>query len=347
MPERADEGIWKQIAFFLLTLCVLVLCLRLLYPFLFAIVGAVVLAVVTQRPYKWMAQGLKNRNVSALVMVLLVVFSIIVPGFFLAQELGRQLLKLVALLSQGATQDKITDFLIDHPKLVDQIQNMTDGMDMSQAVRSVVVFLGSRLAQLLSQSIVTITQLVIMLFLLFFLYRDRELAMQFVRSVIPLRDDEKNDLLVRCEDTIYATVMGRVAIAGVQGVLSGLGYWVLGVRGAALWGALTAVMAMIPAFGAVLVWAPIAVYLGLSGHWGKAALLAIWGGCVVSLIDNVLYPTLVGTHMRQHTAIILLSILGGVAMFGVTGIILGPLTFTIASALLEIWKRRTQASKVA
>jgi predicted PurR-regulated permease PerM len=99
--------------------------------------------------------------------------------------------------------------------------------------------------------------------------------------------------------------------------------------------------AMIPAFGAFLVWGPIAIYLGLNGHWGKAALLGIWGGVIVSTIDNILYPILIGSRLRAHTAAILISILGGIAIFGVTGIILGPVLFTIAETLLEFWRTRT------
>src|SRR6185312_9463706 len=114
----------------------------------------------------------------------------------------------------------------------------------------------------------------------------------------------------------------------------------LGVPDAFLWGTLTTVMAMIPAFGAVLVWAPIALYLGLNGSWLKAALLAVWGGGVVSLVDNFLYPIVVGPRLRQHSVTILLSILGGIVLFGIAGIVLGPLTFAAAAVLLDIWRQR-------
>jgi len=118
---------------------------------------------------------------------------------------------------------------------------------------------------------------------------------------------------------------------------------VLGVPGVILWAAALMAFAMIPAFGAFLVWGPIAIYLGLTGHWGKAALLAVWGGVIVSTIDNILYPILVGSHLRAHTVTILISILGGIAVFGVTGIVLGPVAFTIAGTLLGFWRRRTIA----
>jgi predicted PurR-regulated permease PerM len=340
---RGDEFVWKQISFFLLTLAVLILCGLVLYPFLTAILGATVLAVVLQRPHEWLAKRM-NRNLSATLMLILVIVIVIVPAFFLTQILVRQVLLLVAALQQQSTQDKIADFIGSHPYLMAQIQNMTDGMDVSHATRTVAVFLGTKFAGMLGHSIVTITKTVVMLVLLFFLFRDRDHGLRFARSLIPLRKEETDDLLMRCTDTIYATVLGRFAVAGVQGVLSGLAYWLLSVPVPALWAVLTMLMAMIPAFGAVLVWAPVALYMGLTGHWGKAALLAIWGGGVVSLIDNILYPILVGTRLRHHTATILLSILGGVALFGIIGVILGPLIFTVAAALLEFWQKRVHTS---
>jgi len=185
-----------------------------------------------------------------------------------------------------------------------------------------------------------------MLFILFFLYRDREIAARFARSLLPLEDEEATQLLTRMRGTIYATALGRLAIAALQGTLAGLAYWVLHVPNALLWAILTGVMAMIPAFGAVLVWAPIALYLGLSGHWIQALLLGIWGGGIVSLIDNFLYPTLVGPQLRQHSVAVLLSILGGITLFGITGIVLGPLTITAASTLLEIWRAREQSARL-
>jgi predicted PurR-regulated permease PerM len=343
VQSRGSEFVWKQVTFYLLTLAVLGLCGLLLYPFLSAILGAVVLAVIMQRPHEWLAKRM-NRNLSATLMLIVVVALIIVPSLFVAETLGKQVLSLAAVLGKQSTQDKIADFINNHPRIMGQLQSMTDGMDMSQTVRSGAVFLGTKAAGLLGYSILTITQIVVMLVLLFFLFRDCDQALSFARMLVPLRREETDDLLIRCTDTIYATVLGRFVVAGVQGMLSGLAYWVFGVPAPALWAVLTLLMAMIPAFGAVIVWAPVAVYLGVTGHWGRAALLAIWGGGVVSLIDNILYPILVGTRIRHHTATILLSILGGVALFGPRGIILGPLIFTVAGALLEFWRRRENAA---
>jgi predicted PurR-regulated permease PerM len=199
------------------------------------------------------------------------------------------------------------------------------------------------LTGVLGYSFGALTQLVIMLFILFFLYRDQEMAIAFTRSVLPLSDDETGELLESLRLTIYATALGRLALAAIEGVLAGAAFWVLGVPNTMLWTLATVIVGILPAVGASVVWIPIALFLGFTGHWGKAALLAAWGIVVISSIDNFLYPVLVGSKLSQHTVGILLAILGGVVIFGLSGVILGPLAFTIASTLLDFWRRRNNA----
>jgi predicted PurR-regulated permease PerM len=338
MQNSRRESPWKQITLFLLTIGVLALCALLLQPFFSAIVVALVLAVVTRRPYDWLVSKIKNRSACAAISLIVITLAVIVPTFFLAQELGRQAFATINDFRSGAHHEKITGFIANRPGLAARIESITSSIDVDNTVREGV---GSHLADLLGNSVRIITQLIIMLFLLFFLLRDRALALTALRSMLPLHSDETTELMNRVGDTILASALGRLVIAAVQGILAGLAFWVLGVPAVMLWAFTLTVCALIPAFGTFLVWGPVAIYLGLNGHWGKAALLAIWGGLIVSTIDNILYPILVGSHLRAHTAAILLSVLGGIAVFGPIGIVLGPVLFTIADTLLDIWHART------
>lgn len=347
MQVSSNETQWKQITLFLLTFAVLIVCALILQPFFSAIVGAVVVAVATQRPYQWLSAKIGNSNLRAMIALVLILLVIITPVYLLAQSLAEQAVDVITSLRSDTTQQKITDYFDRHPALAGPINAITDSIDLQNTVRSAAAFIGTRFAGFIGRSFGAITQIVVMLFVLFFLYRDRDLAISFVRSLLPLKPAESDHLIERVGDTIYATALGRLAIAGVQGALAGLSYWVLGVPNHLFWAILTGVMAMVPAFGAFLVWVPIALYLGFNGHWGKAALLAVWGGGVVSLIDNFLYPVLIGPRLRQHTVAVLISILGGIALFGITGIVLGPVAFTTASTLLEIWKGRSTSSASA
>jgi predicted PurR-regulated permease PerM len=341
MPDIRDETSWKQITLFLLTVGILILCAFVLRPFSSAIIGAIVLAVITRRPYDWLASKIKSRSLCAAIALILITLAVVIPTFFLAQELGQQAFTTINELRNGLHQEKIASFIANRPALAAQIETFTSSIDLNNAARSTAAYLGGNLAGLLGNSIRIITQLVVMLFVLFFLLRDRNLAIASLRSLLPLRDGEKTELITRVGDTILATALGRLTIAAVQGVLGGLAFWVLGVPGVILWAFTLTACAMIPAFGSFLVWGPIALYLGLNGYWGKAALLGLWGALIVSTIDNILYPILVGSRMRAHTATILLAVLGGIALFGPIGIVLGPVLFTIATTLLDIWRTRT------
>jgi predicted PurR-regulated permease PerM len=332
---------WKNVTLFLLTACVIVICGLIVFPFLTASVGAIVLAVVTQRPYEWLVRKLRKPTLAAAVALLLVILSIIGPGFMLIRGLGKQALAAASLVRDGVPQRKLAELVAKHPSIASRLETAAVGIDLEQATQKSASYLGARLAGILGNSVSSLIQLVLMLVVLFFLYRDGALALSALRSLLPLTDSETDRLLERITGTIYATALGRFSVATVQGCLAGLAFWILRVPGAGLWAAVTALLALVPAFGAFLVWVPIVIYLILTGHWVKAALLAGWGAVVVSTIDNFLYPILVGSRLQQHTVAILLSVLGGIAVFGLSGVILGPIVFTVARTLLEIWKERT------
>ena len=344
LPQTAQDNdqknLWKQITLFLLTIGIIGICILILYPFLSGIIGAIVLAVITQRPYKWLTHKIKNRNISAGVAVVAVILSVIVPSFFVVQDLVQGTSTVVIFLRSDVPQRTITGFIIRHPTLAADIQAVSSTLDIQNTIRSIAAYLGGVLASFLGYSFGAITQLVIMLFILFFLYRDQELAVSFARTLLPLSKDENNELLENIRSTIEATALGRLVIAAIQAVLAGIAFWLLGIPNTMLWTVVTGIVAVLPAVGTSLVWIPIALYLGFTGNWGKAALLTVWGTFVVSSIDNFLYPVLVGSKLRQHTVAILLAILGGVVIFGLPGVILGPLAFTIATTLLDFWRRR-------
>jgi predicted PurR-regulated permease PerM len=214
-------------------------------------------------------------------------------------------------------------------------------LDVEAQLRSVGEALAGQASAFLQGSITVVTQLVIMLFVLFFLYRDHRLALGALRNFVPLSAAEANRMFTRVASTIRATVNGSLTVAFIQAILGGTMYVVLGVPGAVLWGAATFLAALVPVFGTVLVWGPIAVYLLLTGSWVKAVILVSWGMVAVGGIDNFLYPWLVGDKLRLHTVPTFFSILGGITAFGPAGLILGPLALAVTLGLLDIWWLRT------
>jgi predicted PurR-regulated permease PerM len=180
----------------------------------------------------------------------------------------------------------------------------------------------------------------VMLFLLFYFLRDKRRILGAVAGLVPLAPEEAVQVRDNIRDTIAAIVFGTLVVAVVQGALGGLMFWWLDLPGPILWGAVMGVLAILPMFGAALVWLPVAAWLAVSGDWSKALVLAAWGTVVVGLIDNLLYPLLVRNRMRLHTVPVFIAVLGGLFAFGATGVVLGPLILAVAIALIDIWRRR-------
>src|SRR5690606_15255447 len=174
----------------------------------------------------------------------------------------------------------------------------------------------------------------IMLYLLFFLLRDGSLLSARLRAAIPLSDSRKIHLLRKFTTVIRATVKGNIAVAAAQGALGGVIFYILGIQGPVLWGVVMAFLSLLPAIGAGLVWAPVAIYFLVSGEVWQGVALALYGVLVIGMVDNVLRPLLVGKDTKMPDYVVLISTLGGMALFGLNGFVIGPL---IAALFIACW----------
>ena len=197
----------------------------------------------------------------------------------------------------------------------------------SQAITTQVFSIGQNTLEFVVNTFV-------MLYLLFFLLRDgKALAVQGAHA-LPLEERHTKRLLTQFATVVRATVKGNVVVALVQGALGGLAFWALGIQGALLWGSLMALLSLLPAVGAALVWGPVAAYLLSTGAVWQAVSLAVWGVLVIGLVDNVLRPILVGKETRMPDYLVLIATLGGLAVFGLNGFVIGPV---IAAIFLVTW----------
>ena len=174
----------------------------------------------------------------------------------------------------------------------------------------------------------------VMLYVLFFMFRDGDSLARAIARTIPLRADHTRRLLDQFVTVVRATVKGNIVVALIQGALGGLAFAVLGVSGAVLWGAVMALLSLLPAVGAILVWGPVALYFFFTGDLVRGVGLTIWGAVVIGLVDNFLRPVLVGKDTRMPDYLILLATLGGLVVFGLNGFVIGPV---IAAMFLVSW----------
>jgi len=191
-----------------------------------------------------------------------------------------------------------------------------------------------------------IGQLFVTFLALFFFLRDRDFFVSSVRQLIPFTETETDQLFERIDDTIYATIYGSLTVAAIQGTMGGLIFWYLGLPSPLLWGAIMGLLAVVPVLGTFVIWGPTALYLASQGNWTDALILTAWGGIAIALVDNFIYPYLVGSRMNYHTLLVFLAMVGGLASFGASGIIIGPLMLGITDGLIKVWLKKSAAAEL-
>lgn len=191
-----------------------------------------------------------------------------------------------------------------------------------------------------------IGQLFVTFLALFFFLRDREFFVSSARMLVPFAETETDQLFERMDDTIYATIYGSLTVAAIQGTMGGLIFWYLGLPSPLLWGAIMGLLAVVPVLGTFVIWGPTALYLASQGNWTDALILAAWGGIAIALVDNFIYPYLVGSRMNYHTLLVFLAMIGGLATFGASGIIIGPLMLGITDGLIKVWSKKSAATEL-
>lgn len=343
-PPGANEWPRAQASVLVLmvvTVAAVYACYRLVLPFVPAFAWALTFAVLFAPVHRWNEARVKRPDVAAGVSVIMVVVIVIVPGILVAERLveeaARGAVAIRAAIDSGEWQRAIEG----HPRIAPGVDWIGRQMNLPDLLGSAAAWLTNTSASLVRGSIAQVLEFLLTFYFLFYFLRDRRVALDSVLSVSPLSKKELGDVASRIADTIHATFYGTIVCAAVQGILGGLMFWWLGLRAPLLWGVIMGLLAIVPVFGAFIVWIPAAAILALDGQWGRALILCVWGSAVIGGIDNVLYPILVGNRLRLHTVPAFVSIVGGLVVFGTSGVILGPLVATTTLALLEIWRART------
>ena len=319
-------------------------CYWMIAPFFPAFAWALALAVLFAPLHRWLDAGLKRPSMAALFSVLAVAVIVVVPATFVAERIVEQAAigaeRLRILIESGEWRRAFEA----HPKIAPVGQWIERHFDLPGLVQTSASWLTNTATSFVRGSILQLIEFVLTLYILFYFLRDRGRVRESFRSLSPLSKAEMSRLFVEVVDTVHATVYGTLAVAAVQGTLGGLMFWWLGLPSPLLWGLVMALLAVVPVLGAFIIWIPAAAFLLLDGSPWKAVLLAVWGSVVVGGIDNLLYPILVGRRLKIHTVVAFVSIVGGLIVFGASGMILGPVIFTVTRFLLEIWRGRNAAA---
>lgn len=311
--------------------------------YLMAFFWTLVLTIIFYPLYRNVRSWLRGReNIASFLTLLIILIGVIIPVLGLMLAIIRQ--------SRNFYQ-RIRDQKIDIDAVLAQLQGYLQqlesvlgiaGIEMDEvknAIRNGVVngvqLLANETVVATQSTIVFFIQFSLMLYLLFFFLKDGERIMDQVVKVIPLRSELQIKLYKRFAGVVNATVKGTLTIAIIQGTIGGLLFWALRIEGALIWGVLMTILALIPALGTSLVWGPAAIILFIQGKATDAIIIVVVGSLLIGLVDNLLRPYLVGKDARMPDYLVLLATLGGLAVFGLSGFVLGPV---MASLFLVCWE---------
>jgi predicted PurR-regulated permease PerM len=323
----------------------------LLWPFGGAILWAVLLSVIFAPWYRaLLARMPRWRNAASAATVLLIAALVVFPLTLIAGALVQEVSGLVGRFQSGEldVQRSLSEMRSSLPQwaanLVTQFE--LTGLPAVRERLSTALLQGWDLVarQAFGFGQVTVDFLLgvfVMLYLLFYLLRDGDTLLAFVRRAIPLPLEHQQVMASSFTATVHGVLKGDLVVAVVQGTLGGLGFWALGIGTPILWGAVMAVLSVLPVLGTGLVWMPAAIYLLLIGSIWKGIALLAFGTLVISTIDNVLRPVLVGSDVKMPSYVVLVSTLGGIAIFGVNGFVIGPL---LAALFFAAWEMYLQIS---
>ncbi len=343
-----------QLSFLLLLLAgAVVVSFFIFKPFLAPLVLATAFAVVLQPLYRAIVRSLGNReSIAAFVTVLISIVCILVPISFLGTQIFYESLDLYSSLvageQSGAPANSFVKNMVHNldravPGAGDFFDNLS--VDLDIYVKQGLEWLISHLGAAVSGVTTLVLDLFIFFVALYYLLRDGRKLKQALISLSPLKDSDDEMVSGRLELAINSVIKGNLTIALTQGVFAAVGFTIFGVPNSVLLGTVAAIAALIPAVGTALVLAPAALYLFVTGDTGPAFGLLAWGVLAVGLVDNILGPTLIGSGMRLHPLFVLLSVLGGLALFGPIGIFLGPLTLSLLFALITIYSYLANADR--
>jgi predicted PurR-regulated permease PerM len=315
----------------------IVICALLAEPFLGAITWALALAILFAPFQVWVEEKLKHPSLAAMISVLTIVLLVIVPAAFVTGRLVEEAASGAASVRARVANGEVQRLLDAHPGIAPVGRWIEAQIDLPSIMTSGAAWLSNVGATFVRSSVLQVAEILLTFYMLFYFLRDRLAVRSVLRDWMPLESADTDRLFRRVFDTVHATVYGTLAVAAVQGFLGGLMFWILGLPTPLLWGVVMSLLSIVPVLGSFVVWIPAAVLLLLDGDWGKAVILAAWGGIVVGGIDNLLRPMLVGNRLRLHTVPAFISMIGGLTLFGAPGFILGPLAVTVTMLLVEVW----------
>jgi len=326
-------------------LLLIYLVFRIYEPFLAALGWAAIL-VIFFYPMHYRLLRRFSANKAAVFSTLVVTFLLIVPAILLTTLFIREAFSVSSgmehtlLVKQAPMLAKSWAWLAKH---VPGLDPNADVLEMlAQGVQKQAGFLAERLGTILRNIAAFLFDLFVMIFAMFYFFRDANQVIRGVRSILPFDEEHRETMMTQIGDLISASVTTSLILAALQGVIGGIGFALVKLPAPLFWGVAMAFFSLVPVVGSGLIFVPAALWLGFTGHWGLAILLLVICVGVSAIVDNVLRPLLLGGRSELSALVIFISVVGGVGLFGMLGLVLGPVLVATAAGVLAVYVDRPE-----
>ncbi|HEX9743271.1 MAG TPA: AI-2E family transporter [Nitrospiraceae bacterium] len=317
-------------------------------PFFTAIAWAAVLSYSLHPMQVRLTRLLKGRRTaSALLMCVIVTLVVILPLLYFSVVLGGELAKtyktVSALVEEGGSlqaglsDSPVLSLMRDQLREYERLTGTNVKAMVAGNVKEIGTWVLSEGTVVAQNVVIGLFQIILMMVCIFYFLQEGERVVGWIENALPLTQRQQRIVFQRFDEVVTASVEGNTIVALLEGTVGGLAFLVAGLPTPALWGAIMGLLAYVPAIGASLVWVPGAAYLWFIGAYGKMAVVCIAGG-IIALLDQVLRTILVGDRSKLHPLLVFFSVLGGIRVFGILGIVAGPLIVAIGRTMLDIYR---------
>jgi predicted PurR-regulated permease PerM len=338
----------SNIPFFAILGLVTILFLYLLRPFFFPIFWAAVIAGVFRPLYSRINRKLNRQNLSTAVFFFLIALIILLPAGIVGTLVFNESVQNPDTKQMDRSVQRLINTIADNS--IARLFHINKAMliaKTTEVAQGITKYIFVHLTDLTQNTLGLLVQFAIMLYTLFYFVRDGDRFLRMVMKVIPLGMGREKFLFDRFIVTARSTLKVTLIMGGIQGTLGGIVFFVTGVEGAVIWGLMMILMAIVPMVGCAIIWAPAGVLMLLYGHIWEGVLILAFGTFVISTVDNLLRPILIGQDVEMHPLLIFLSTLGGIILFGFSGFVIGPVIVSLLIALWEMYEEFYRKEKVS
>lgn len=325
------------------TLIIIYLLYKVLNPFLFTIAWGMVLSITFYPLYKLILRSSKRPWSASLFTILIILITIMVPFLFIISSLVNDTTDLYSMIEERGIENIIN---IDiHLQIEDALRKfLPEGVfqrfNIQESLVTTLKSIGDNIvgnvSGIFKNAFVLIVNFIIMCMTIYYFLKDGEALAAYLKKLLPLTEEQQHKFEDRIKETVIAAVYGGLAVGVAQGTLGGIAFWAVGMSSPVFWGTTMAVLSLIPLFGTFIIWGPAGFIMILSGSYMKGIGLLLFGALIISSIDNIIKPLVIGSRTKMHTLLVFLSVLGGIKFMGLIGFILGPLIAALFLTMIEI-----------